>query len=148
MARKPYKTKEKRTKRELTAGMLEHLIHGCRLLDGEGNPFDTDDERKNTWLKHRNYILLHYRDREISDHDGTFQPLTFTSGSRPAAWWSFSNEYGEREAQESQFEFLKRNNLLFSDEANQFLKNQEIEKAHDLRHKTFMNNDKPDLKIL
>jgi len=141
--------RKKMTKKDLTSGMIEHLIYGSRLLDWEQDTFKTDDDRRDTWEKHRDYILLNYCDRVPSDHDGTFQELTFQSGSRPAAWWSYSNECGKRNDQESQFEFLKRNDLLFSDEEIKYLKNQEAEKAKRLRLKLFTRKDeKPDLKVL
>jgi len=155
MARERKKDKDKKSKSKLTSLQIENLIFGYNFLCDD--VFKTDKHRKNTWQRYKDYILLHYRDRR-SDKDRTHLPLSYPSGSRPAAWWSFDNKHGMRRIlpgnpepvpmsdetfrgkwklikgdepgrYESQFDFLKRNGLLFDGEEEAYLKNLEKEAA-------------------
>jgi hypothetical protein len=159
--------KKPQSRKGLTPLMIENLIHGHNPLDGN-EAFISEKHRKDTWKKHADYILSNYRDRESSQDDSTFLPLSYPSGSRPEAWWRYDNKHGMRKVisgdpkplspettrgkfrlldkfdpqlkYESQYKFLQRHNLLYPGEKEDHLRNLEVERQEILKRKSYINN--------
>jgi hypothetical protein len=149
------KIKPRKTgKKGLTKPMIENLIHNNYWME---NPFKSERQRRFTWERSKDYILETFRDRKPSLRDDTLLELSYPSGTRPDAWWQYSNVHGMRKilagnpqpvsdemtrgkwrflevedptlVYESEFDFLKRHNLLFDGEEQAYIENLEKEKA-------------------
>jgi hypothetical protein len=143
---------------------VEKLLYGENYLHKSG--LKTDAKCRVAWEKHGDYILSHYRDRRPRRDDNTFMPLTYKSGQRPWGWWQFQNSHGMRKLvsgeveplsdelyfgkyrfiklpqakyeYESEFDFLKRHDLLFENEEESYLMNLANEKHLNKMRKQLM----------
>ena len=118
---------EKRTTgNTLTEGQKAELLHGFSFPGDIG--FDSKDDMRKAYFQHRTYILSLIGGESFEG---------FSYGKRPYAWWQFENLPEERKIisyfksdnsvnktpmpiYESEFQFLKRNNLLIPYEEEKY----------------------------
>ena len=111
---------------ELTEGQRAELLHGFSFPGDIG--FEKEDDMRKSYFQHRTYIL------SLIGGD-SFEGFSY--GKRPYAWWQFEElpekrriiSYFTRDNSsnsepmpifESEFEFLKRNDLLIAGEEEKY----------------------------
>ena len=120
---------------ELTEGQRAELLHGFSFPGDIG--FEKEDDMRKSYFQHRTYILSLIGGESFEG---------FSYGKRPYAWWQFEElpekrrivSYFTRDnssnsepmpIRESQFEYLKRNNLLFDNEEAEYMKRKQAERV-------------------
>jgi hypothetical protein len=145
MARKR-KGEKTRTRTDIHPDIKEALLTGHiwrLLLDGETAPtWYTDKDIHDLWIKYGDFILEDYRDigTDFRVYPRRPNEKGFPSGCRPFGWWKYNNKHGDREKDESEFDFLRRNDLLFPGEESRYLK--DLEKYKKWRVGNFKDIEK------
>lgn len=85
MPRKPLLANELKPA-DLDLAQIEHLINGYCLISEEGYPFESEQDRKQCWLKHRDRVMG-LIGKAIEDVE--WPTLRFPWGARPHAWWDY-----------------------------------------------------------
>jgi hypothetical protein len=88
MPYRPKKAIQLKNEAGITGLELENLILGFNILDGD-EPFKNENHRRNTWNKHRNYIMSLQGKPCQGQAFGLSQGVYFGFFERPAAWWDY-----------------------------------------------------------
>ena len=122
-------------RRELTEGQKSELLLGFCFPGDKG--YEKEEDMKKSYFQHRTYILSLIGGESFEG---------YPYGKRPYSWWQFEElpekrrivSYFTRDnssnsepmpIRESQFEYLKRNNLLFDNEEAEYMKRKQAERV-------------------
>ena len=121
------KTLNRKQDQGLNENQIIELLHGLCFAGDSG--FENETHMRNAYLRHKDFLFTLQGAREFD---------RFEFGSRPYAWWQFEDlpekrrivKYYESPAsvsvgppmpiRESEYEFLKRNNLLWEGEEEKY----------------------------
>lgn len=127
MPKKPRKKVGRRGKGiPLSEMQLIHLIHGEWILDDKVFPFESEQHRLQCWERHKTQIFQQCMTEDASIFKPTFKP-----GSRPAAWWEYTEGLPEREVKVTK---IQPGNRYYPD--GLWIENREVESEPDYLDRT------------